>query len=430
MTDAMEALEAAMGTAKLVPLGELYPAPWNPREITEERLLDLRRSMDADPAHLWARPLLKREDGMVIAGNHRLLAAGLNPDSEPAWPLPAYDALPAWDAYGLTDDEAQVIALRDNENYAVWKVAEVADLLAGLASRGVDLGLTGFSREGVTKLLDGFQAAAPADAPHPDDAPDPPVVPRSKLGEVYELGAHRLICGDCRDPEVMAELMDGVKANVLWTDPPYGVSYVGKAWDEMTIQHDDMAGLPELLDASFKAADEWMTPLARFYIASPTGPNQMEFRRAINDVGWRFHQGLVWVKDVMVLGHMDYHAAHEDIFYGWKVGKGRAGRGNHPATRWYGDHSQTTVFNVARPRRNVQHPTMKPTELVVQMLKNSSRRGDVVLDLFGGSGTTLIACEMLGRKCRMAEIDPVYCDVIRDRYEAFVAAPEPEAAAV
>jgi DNA modification methylase len=137
-------------------------------------------------------------------------------------------------------------------------------------------------------------------------------------------------------------------------------------------------------------------------------------------VGWKLHQELTWVKNSMVLGHSDYHYRHEPILYGYKVGKGRVGRGNHAGSKWYGDHSQTSVFEVDKPPRSSEHPTMKPVALITPMLLNSSKPGDTVLDVFGGSGSTLIAAEMLGRSACLMEIDPRYCDVIRRRYEAYI----------
>jgi DNA modification methylase len=144
------------------------------------------------------------------------------------------------------------------------------------------------------------------------------------------------------------------------------------------------------------------------------------FRQAVVDVGWHLHETLVWCKQAPTLGHSDYQPAHEDILYAWKSGPGRPGRGRHSGSKWYGDNAQTTVFHIDRPTRNAVHPTMKPVALIEAMLRNSSRRGDVVLDPFAGSGSTLIACERLGRRCFAVELDPAYCDVIRDRYQEFV----------
>lgn len=404
-------LEAAAAKAELVARGDMYPAPWNPRTISDERLADLRMSMDADPKHLWARPLMIREDGMVIAGNHRWLAAGIEP---------AYESLPALRMPGLSETDAQVIAFRDNEGYAVWDDAEVAAILNRMVAEGVDTTLTGFTTESVTSLLDRFSPATPAGAPDPDDAPDVPEEPRSVPGEVYELGPHRLICGSSADPEILARLIGDDRVDVLWTDPPYGVNYVGKTKDALTIKNDGDGAAPLLLDV-LGAIDSYCRPGARFYIACSSGNVQTGFRNVIDKAGWKLHEGLVWVKHSMVLGHSDYHYKHEDILYGYKPGEGRLGRGKHAGSRWYGNDSQVSVFEVDRPSRSTQHPTMKPVDLIVPMLQNSSKRGDVVLDTFGGSGSTLIACEMIGRRCLIAEVDPRYADVIRDRYAEFAA---------
>ncbi len=165
--------------------------------------------------------------------------------------------------------------------------------------------------------------------------------------------------------------------------------------------------------------DAVLAASARFYIASPGGLPGLTFRQAVVDVGWHLHQSLVWCKDRPTLAHSDHQPQHEDILYGWKPGQGRPGRGRHAGSRWYGGNSQPTVFHVRRPARNEIHPTMKPVALVEAMLRNSSLRGDLVLDPFAGSGSTLIACERLGRRCFAVELDATYCDVIRRRYAEF-----------
>jgi DNA modification methylase len=229
------------------------------------------------------------------------------------------------------------------------------------------------------------------------------------------LGRHRLLCGDARDPELLARLLGGVRAEVLWTDPPYGVRYVGKTPQALQISNDDSEAADLLADA-LRAAAGLLAPAARFYIASPAGRQGTGFRLALESVGWRLHQELVWVKNTPVLGHSDYHYSHEPILYGFTPGPGRPGRGRHRGSRWAGDNSQTSVFFVDRPARSEEHPTMKPVQLIVRQLANSSRHGDAVLDLFAGSGSTLIACEQLGRSCYAVELDPRYCDLIRRRY--------------
>lgn len=150
-------------------------------------------------------------------------------------------------------------------------------------------------------------------------------------------------------------------------------------------------------------------------MAAPAGPQGTVFRLAIDGVGWKLHEVLVWVKDQFVLGHSDYHYQHEDVLYGYKPGPGRPGRGDHEGSRWYGGHDQSTVFSVPRPKRSDQHPTQKPVDLIVPMLLNSSRPGDVVLDPFCGSGSTLVACEQTGRAGHGVELDPKYLAVVLER---------------
>jgi DNA modification methylase len=255
--------------------------------------------------------------------------------------------------------------------------------------------------------------------PDEDDAPELPAEPSTRPGELIELGPHRLLCGDATDPAQLELLLQGERPEVLWSDPPYGVDYVGKTKDALRIANDKAAGLAEFLTRAFDAIDSVLAPGARLYICAPDGPRGVEFRLAFRGCGWRFHQTLVWVKNAFVLGHCDYHHQHEDVLYGWKPGSGRPGRGSHEGSRWYGDARESSVFLVDRPARSAEHPTMKPPELIRRHLLNSSKPGDVVLDPFAGSGSTLIACELTGRIAYLVELDPRYCDVIRLRYEEF-----------
>jgi DNA modification methylase len=250
----------------------------------------------------------------------------------------------------------------------------------------------------------------------PDEMPNPPAEPITQPGDLWLLGRHRLLCGDSTKAEDVARLMAGEKAHCLWTDPPYGVEYVGKTKDALKLQNDDADGLRGLLDESFANATKSCVDGAAFYIARPPGALSVTFGNAILDAGWRLHQELQWVKDSMVLGHSDYHIRHETVVFGYMPGGGRRGRGGDG---WYGDNSQTSVFEVDRPKASPDHPTGKPVDLIVQQITNSSRSNDLTLDLFGGSGSTLIACEQTNRRCAMMEIDPTYCDVIVRRWENF-----------
>jgi DNA modification methylase len=394
-----------VSAVRQTPLSALRAWPENPRRIRPARFDDLKRAMVAERAMLEAKPLWALPDGVVFAGNQRLRAA-----LELGW-----DAIPVVTVTGLSPEQVKTWALLDNNAFGDWDEPALAELLAELEASGLDLALTGFENRELDRLLAGF-----APERDPDEAPPLPAgEPESRPGEIYELGSHRLLCGDATDPTQVAQLMAGATAEVIWTDPPYGVRYVGKTRQALTITNDCADGLAAPLGRAFAAVDAVFAPSGRFYVAAPAGPQGTLFRLALNEVGWRFHQALVWVKNSPVLGHSDYHYAHEDVLYGWKPGHGRAGRGGHAGSRWHGGNAATSVFFVDRPARSSEHPTMKPVALISAMLENSSRRGDLVLDPFAGSGSTLIACEQLGRRCYAIELDPGYCDVIRRRYQEY-----------
>jgi DNA modification methylase len=393
----------------LIPLIMLRPHPRNPRTISPARLDQLKRVLKADPEMLDVRPIIALPTGTVIAGNQRLAAAtALRDEGDDR-----FQAIPC--AYvDLDEDRAVEWAIRDNEGFGENDTEQLASLLEELADRGRDLDLTGLAADSINQLLKRKPGKV-----DPDDAPDAPDDPRSQPGEVYELGDHRLLCGDATDPAALELLAGGEQPGMLWTDPPYGVEYVGKTADALTIRNDGAEGLPALLDGAFAACATVLAPSARFYIAAPAGPRETDFRLALDRAGWRLHQALVWVKDVFVLGHSDHHYRHETILYGYLPGDGRPGRGSHKGTGWYGDNRQDTVFEIPRPKRSTEHPTMKPVDLIAAHLANSTQPGGWVLDPFAGSGSTMVACEQSRRRALLVEIDPAYCDVIRQRYADF-----------
>jgi len=246
---------------------------------------------------------------------------------------------------------------------------------------------------------------------------------KSELGKVYQLGEHRLMCGDSTDAGSVAILMDGQKADLWLTDPPYNVD-IGQGGgsimsmrkqnhrtDGATILNDHMEDgkFADFLLSAFSVAKDNLKDGATFYIwhADTEGFN---FRNSCRLAGLQIRQCLIWKKDRLVMGRQDYQWIHEPCLYGWKDGKPH---------KWFSDRKQTTVFEYERPTSSEEHPTMKPVALFAYQVQNSSKKDDVVLDTFGGSGTTLIACEQLGRKCYMMELDPKYCDVIRKRYWKF-----------
>ena len=232
--------------------------------------------------------------------------------------------------------------------------------------------------------------------------------PDSKPGEIYQLGDHLLMCGDSTSGEDVARLMGGIQADVVVTDPPYNVAYEGKTKEKLTIQNDKMSGdnFRQFLVDAFTSMKNNMKDGAAFYIWYASS-QVYNFQGACDDTGLQVRQELIWNKNSLVLSRQDYQWKHEPCLYGWKNGSGHG---------WYSDRKQTTVIDCKRPSKSIEHPTMKPVELFEYQIKNSSKAGDIVLDLFGGSGTTIIASERCGRKARVMEKDPHYCDVIRRRY--------------
>jgi DNA modification methylase len=369
-----------------------------------------------------------------MAGNHALAAlqamqnrgdivpGGVLKDAK-GWLIPCVDVS------HLSRSEAEAFAIADNRTVELAENddSKLATLLSEL-NELAGLDGTGYDSSVLEQLL---QTAVSPEVR--GEAPEPEISRAEELrgkwqverGQVWKVGRHRLMCGDSASAGDMKLLMEMKGADVLWTDPPYGVDYVGKTKAALKIDNDSAVGLEPFLLSAFTSIRRHLNPCARFYIAAPAGPQGTVFRTAVRDAGLRLHEVLVWVKSSMVLGHSDYHYQHEDVLYGWNDGPGRPGRGAHDGTRWYGDHSQTTVFAVDKPTRNADHPTVKPVELIRPMLENSSRKDDVVLDSFAGSGSTFCAAEEIGRTCFGMEIDPGYAAVTLERLAAMGMRPEP-----
>lgn len=350
----------------------------------------------------FTNPILVDSSDGIIAGHGRLMAAKKLGLSEV--PVVVLDY--------LSDAQRRAYVIADNRLAldAGWDEDMLAAELAELQAEGFDLELTGFDESEIDDLLAG--EAEPTDGLTEDDAvPEARPDPVSKPGDVWVLGGHRLMCGDSTSIEAVEQLMGGKQADLLLTDPPYNVAYEGKTADALTIENDSMADddFRQFLRDVYATADAVMKPGAVFYIwhADSEGYN---FRGAAHDVGWQVRQCLIWNKNSLVLGRQDYHWKHEPCLYGWKDGA---------AHYWGNDRKQTTVMDFNRPSRNGEPPTMKPVDLFWYQIDNSSKRGDVVLDLFGGSGTTMIACEKSGRYSRLMELDPKYCDVIVRRWQEF-----------
>lgn len=333
-------------------------------------------------------PIVLDKNNVIVCGHTRYKAAkklGMN-------------VVPCVVADDLTDEQIKAYRLADN------KVGEESEW---------DLDLLGMELDNIFDIdMEQFGFAIPEeeDEIEEDNYDKPaPENPKSKIGDIYQLGRHRVMCGDSTKTEDVSKLVGGCQIDMLLTDPPYGVSYTGKTKDALTIENDaksDDEFIP-FLESAFKAADNVMKPGAVFYIWHADSKAYV-FRMACQMIGWEIRQVLIWVKNSMVLGRQDYQWKHEPCLYGWKSGAGHL---------WASDRKQTTVLEFAKPTANKEHPTMKPIALFDYQIKNNTKGGDAVLDLFGGSGTTVIACEQNGRNAFVMEYDPKYVDVIIDRWE-------------
>ncbi|MCC6235825.1 MAG: DNA modification methylase [Verrucomicrobiales bacterium] len=265
----------------------------------------------------------------------------------------------------------------------------------------------------VRELLAGLAAPTPpvdtTGGGDPDTSPPIPTQTVSSPGDLWILDANRLLVGDATDGSAVERVMGGARARWVWTDPPYGVGYTGRTAEALTLDNDTPERLEELLRGAFEAADLVLLPGAPVYVAAPSGPQLLTFGAAIGALDWHLHQILAWVKDAFVLGHSDFHYQHELVLYAWK-------RGRRP---WFAGRDQSSVLQVARPRRSPEHPTQKPVELIERLLACSATRGDRGLDPFLGSGTTLIAGQRLCLPVHGIEIDPRHADVAIRRWQEF-----------
>jgi DNA modification methylase len=348
----------------------------------------------------FTNPVLIDEANGIIAGHGRVMAARKLKLTE----------VPCIRLAHLTDAQKRAYVIADNKLAlnAGWDEAMLKLELADLKALDFDLDLTGFNTDEIDALLAEPGTAGLTD---PDDTPEPPTEPVTRSGDVWICGQHRVMCGSSLEMTAMERLCGDQRVDMLLTDPPYNVAYTGKTKDALTIQNDSMNddAFRTFLRDGFVTADGMLKPGAVFYIwhADSEGYN---FRGACKDAGWQIRQCLIWQKNNMVMGRQDYHWQHEPCLYGWKDGAGHL---------WASDRKQTTLLKFDRPSRSADHPTMKPVALFEYQLLNNTKGGDIVLDSFGGSGTTLIAAEKNGRIARIMELDPKYVDVIVKRWEDF-----------
>ncbi len=393
-------------TVEQVAIDTLRPDPANPRRISDEELEALTRSLRRFG---FVQPVLARRDDQVVIGGHqRLLAARRL----------GYTTVPVI-YLDLSVEQSRLLNLALNRIGGDWDEELLARLLADLRQHAdVDLSLSGFAADGLSTLLrslDKRERRERVETFDLDAALDAATrQPRFQPGDLWQLGSHRLLCGDSTDREAVTRLLGDARAAMAFSDPPYNVGYgdhggQGREQRRRRIQNDALP--PEQWEAFCRG---WATNLLSFtdgavYLCMSTKEWPL-VSRVLEEAGGHWSDTVIWRKDRFVLGRADYQRAYEPIWFGWRDGVQHY---------WCGDRDQSDVWQIARPSDSPLHPTMKPLALVERAIENSSQPGGVVLDLVLGSGTTLIACERTGRVCYGVELDPTYCDVIVRRWEAF-----------
>ena len=376
---------------------KLKAAEYNPRKDLKPEDEEYQKIKKSILEFGYVAPIIVNSDMTVIGGHQRLKVLK---------------------ELGYTEIECNIVDLDKAKEKALnialnkisgeWDNAKLEELLAELKNEDIDMDITGFSFDEVDNILKDITGSKEDDFDI-DQALSEIDEPVTKLGDIWILGKNRLMCGDSTVKENVDKLMNDKLADFVLTDPPYNVDYEGKTVDALKIENDNMSETEFynfLLDA-FRNIFEKIKYGGSIYVfhADTEGLN---FRNAFKSVGFKLAQCLVWVKNTFVMGRQDYQWRHEPILYGWKEGAGHY---------FIDDRKQSTVLEFDKPTRNAEHPTMKPIDLLVYLIKNSSKENDLILDLFGGSGSTLIAAEQVKRCCYTMELDPKYCDVIVKRWE-------------
>ena len=407
-------------------VSELLPYARNARTHRDAQVSQLAASIKEFG---FNNPVAIDADGMILCGHGRVMAAQKLGLTE----------VPTVCLSHLSDTQKKAYILADNKLAlnAGWDNDMLKVELEDLKFSNFDLDLVGFSTEELDEIMNQDEEPEVEDDDYTVAVPQEP---KAKLGEIYILGKHRLMCGDSTSIADVEKLMGDQKADLLLTDPPYNVDYEGGTDKKLKIKNDNMEdqAFRQFLIDVYKVADHVMKPGAPFYIwhAVREGAN---FRGAAKDMGWQIRECLIWVKNSLVLGRQDYQWRHEPCLYGWKAGAAHYFTDSRAESTVIEDQVnvdklskdelktlckklldpgiETTIIREKKPSINDVHPTMKPVKLFGRLVKNSSKRNDIVLDLFGGSGTTIVACEQLNRRAYLMELDPAYVDVIIDRYQ-------------
>ena len=349
----------------------------------------------------WRQPLVCDPEDVIVIGHLRREAGRQAGETQ----------CPVHVAHGLTPEQIRGLRLMDNRSHeeATWDFELLGPELIDLERLGFGLELTGFDEDELAKTIGLVPGLT-----DPDDCPEPPAVPVTMPGDIWLLGGpkrHRILCGDSTDEAAISRLVGGQQADLIFIDPPYNVDYEGYTEEGLKMQGDRMS--PErfarFLQDAFASCFKSIKPGASLYVCHSSSC-QRDFQNALEATGFEVRCQIIWAKNTFAWGFGRYKFQHEPIFYCHVAGQSDA---------WYGDKSQSTLWQENKPAANRLHPTMKPVELVERALMNSSKAGDIVADLFGGSGTTLIACERTGRICLILEIDPKYVDVIVTRWMQF-----------
>ena len=382
---------------QIIDINKLIPATYNPRKDLKPDDAEYIKIKNSIVKFGFVSPLVINKDMTVIGGHQRLKVLKDLGITEVECIVVDLDK---------TNEKALNIAL--NKIQGDWDEDKLEALLQELKLEEFDMNLTGFDFDEVDEILNDINGTK-EDNFDVDSAYEEIEEPITKPGDIWILGNHRLMCGDSTHKDDIMSLMNNQDANMLLTDPPYNIDYVGKTAEALKIKNDNMDDnqFYEFLRKVFENMYIVTKEGASIYVfhADTEGIN---FRKAFKDAGFKLAECLIWKKDCFVMGRQDYQWQHEPVLYGWKEGK---------AHYFINDRTQSTILEFDRPKQSTLHPTMKPIDLIAKLIKNSSRENDIILDLFGGSGSTIIAAEQLNRCCYTMELDPKYCDVIVKRWE-------------
>jgi len=381
---------------EIADINSIKPYENNPRKLKDSAIEKVAMSLKE---YGFRQPIVVDKNRIIVVGHTRYRASkklGLK-----EVPITIVD--------NLTPEQINAYRIADNRTAeeSEWDSELLKMEIKDLEAKDFKLDLLGFNEDQLNDMLFEEKQGLTDE----DEVPEAPEEPISKLGDIWKLGKHKLICGDSTKLDTYEKLCGETKVDLYLTDPPYNVSYEGKTKEKLTIQNDKQTDdeFIQFLSQAFVSANSVLKMGGAFYIWHSDSEG-LNFRLACIEAKWKLRQTLIWSKNSMVMGRQDYHWQHEPCLYGWKEGSSHS---------WYSDRKQTTIIKYDRPTKSKLHPTMKPVGLMEYLVKNSSKQEDIILDSFLGSGSTLIACEKLDRICYGMELDPKYCDVIIKRWENF-----------